>query len=188
MKLMQLLKSIHGWLGVLLLPWVVVIGLTGFYLNHGRLVDAYLPSQEIDENSFAQLATPLDEPGAITVAQKYITDGSLNEYDVTDYHDRPAIIFKLSRRDEFIVDVNSGYSFHKTGYRRVTRDQSGAVIDTKIYWGGLFKQLHTDGWFSSALGTWLADIVSICMAVFGLSGLYLFLWPRLRRRSLRRAA
>lgn len=35
---MRLLKTIHSWLGVIVLPWVLIIGFTGLFLNHQSLV------------------------------------------------------------------------------------------------------------------------------------------------------
>jgi len=39
----QILRKVHSWLGIFILPWVVVIGLTGLYLNHSKLVIGMLP-------------------------------------------------------------------------------------------------------------------------------------------------
>ncbi|HSF63817.1 MAG TPA: PepSY domain-containing protein, partial [Paracoccaceae bacterium] len=49
---MRFLKTLHGWLGVLVLPWVLIIGLTGLYLNHERLVQGLLSGQGYDETRF----------------------------------------------------------------------------------------------------------------------------------------
>ncbi|HMS96042.1 MAG TPA: hypothetical protein PKA03_12645, partial [Tabrizicola sp.] len=53
--------------------------------------------------------------------------------------------------------------------------------------GRILTSLHERGWVGSALGTWLADITAGALMVFGLSGLYLFFAPRLRRMKNRRA-
>mgnify|MGYP006204029133 CR=1 FL=1 len=44
---MRLLKTIHSWLGVIVLPWVLIIGLTGLFLNHEGLVMGVLLSGAI---------------------------------------------------------------------------------------------------------------------------------------------
>ena len=49
---MRLLKTVHGWLGVFVLPWVIIIGLTGLYLNHERLVMGLLEGEGYDEAQF----------------------------------------------------------------------------------------------------------------------------------------
>ena len=49
---MRLLKTLHGWLGVFVLPWVLIIGLTGLYLNHESLVTGFLDGGSYDEAQF----------------------------------------------------------------------------------------------------------------------------------------
>ncbi|MFN3280590.1 MAG: hypothetical protein ACK40I_02810 [Tabrizicola sp.] len=49
---MRLLKTVHGWLGVIVLPWVIVIGLTGLFLNHEKLVMGWLEGEGYDEAQF----------------------------------------------------------------------------------------------------------------------------------------
>ena len=49
------LRTVHTWLGVLVVPWIIIIGATGFYLNHSKgiqgwrckygLIDVKRPSQ-----------------------------------------------------------------------------------------------------------------------------------------------
>jgi len=34
------LRVVHGWLGAIILPWIVLAGLTGFYMNHKDAVIA----------------------------------------------------------------------------------------------------------------------------------------------------
>ena len=79
----------------------------------------------------------------------------------------------------------------KTDYRRRTYAPDGTVLETKTYWEGILKRLHVRGWLTSTFGTWLADITAAAMVVFGLTGIVLFLVPRVRRvhnRRKRRAA
>ena len=49
---MRRLKMVHGWLGVIVLPWVILIGLTGLFLNHERLVMGWLDGAGYDEAQF----------------------------------------------------------------------------------------------------------------------------------------
>ena len=51
---MLLARSIHSWLGILLLPWVIFFGITGLYLNHQELVISWLPNSEYNEAIFRQ--------------------------------------------------------------------------------------------------------------------------------------
>ena len=68
--------------------------------------------------------------------------------------------------------------------------QTQDLVDKAVAAGGayevLHKRLHEQGWLTRTFGTWLADITAAAMVVFGLSGIVLFLVPRLRRRQNRR--
>ena len=51
-SLERTLKLLHGWLGVFILPWVVVIGLTGLSLNHWNLIRGWVTPPSYDEALF----------------------------------------------------------------------------------------------------------------------------------------
>jgi hypothetical protein len=182
MKLMQWLRSIHGWLGILILPWVIALGLTGFYLNHGNMVMALIGSGELDFSTFELLPGDemVPEQTAVALAAAYWPGKNMGSPEIVDYHGESAYSFK-DRDDELIVLVSSGYYFWKTAYTRKAYKPDGTRLETKIYWPRVFKEFHVRGWLGRTFGTVLADIAAISMVVFGLSGMYLFLWPRYRR-------
>jgi hypothetical protein len=103
----------------------------------------------------------------------------------SEYHGRRAAI--LDGDDgQVILDLATGHYWIKTDFRRQTFTPDGRLLDTQIYWGSIFKRLHTRGWINSTFGTWAADITGGAMSVFALSGIILFLVPRVRRRRNRR--
>ena len=69
---MRLLKTLHSWLGVIVLPWVLIIGLTGLYLNHERLVMGFLDRDGYDEDLFDTWpgAAPLGPDQARALAER----------------------------------------------------------------------------------------------------------------------
>lgn len=184
---MRLLKTLHGWLGVIVLPWVIIIGLTGLFLNHERLVMGWLEGEGYDEAQFdvwpGAMPVTLDDAKALALRLYPDTDFSLG--DDRTYHGREAAIFEADGT-QVIVALQSGHYWVKTDTSRVTHAPDGTVLETRTYWEGIFKRLHVRGWLTSAFGTWLADITAAAMVVFGLSGIVLFLVPRLRRRQNRR--
>lgn len=184
----RLLKSLHSWLGVLILPWILLIGLTGLYLNHSPLVNNALNSAGYDESQFDEWPAPQQQGNAdvIDLAGVVWPDRSGLVVERTEYHGRDALGVSF-RRDMLIVDRGTGHYWVKTSLRRSTYDPNGTLLHSKIYWGSLFKTIHEYGWFNSRLGTWLADITATAMVLFGLSGIYLFTASRLRRRKNRRA-
>jgi hypothetical protein len=184
---MRLLKTVHGWLGVIVLPWVIIIGLTGLYLNHQRLVMGLLESARYDEAQFD--AWPDPQPMTVAAAQALVEalvpgEAASQDGDTT-YHGREAAIFNVGKT-QVIVALQTGHYWIKTDLRRVTYAPDGTVLETKIYWESIFKRLHERGWLTSTFGTWAADITAAAMVVFGLTGIILFLMPRVRRRQNRR--
>jgi hypothetical protein len=184
---MRLLKTVHGWLGVIVLPWVILIGLTGLYLNHERLVMGLLEGAGYDEAQFD--AWPDPQPMTVAAAQalaEALHPGQTAKLDSdTTYHGREAAIFNVGET-QVIVALKTGHYWVKTDALRITHAPDGTVLETKTYWESIFKRLHVRGWLTSTFGTWLADITAAAMVIFGLTGIVLFLLPRIRRRQNRR--
>jgi hypothetical protein len=183
---MRLLKTLHGWLGVIVLPWVILIGLTGLFLNHERLVMGWLEGEGFDEAEFDRWpgAQRLDIAAAQALAEAVLPGQTLTPAKETRYHGREAAVFEAGGT-EVIVALQSGHYWVKTDLTRVTHAPDGTVLETRTYWEGIFKRLHEQGWLTRSFGTWLADITAAAMVLFGLSGIVLFLVPRLRRRQNR---
>jgi hypothetical protein len=185
--MIRLLKTLHGWLGIFIMPWIIVIGLTGLYLNHSKLVLGFLPNSSYDEARFDDWENPqpLEQASAKAVAVGVFPGDSFELNKSTKYHGREVHMFD-GDSGRVIVAVESGHYWVKTRFTRKTFDPDGRQIDSKIYWGTAFKSLHTRGWITRGLGTWLADITAGAMVVFGFTGIFLFLVPRIRRRRNRR--
>lgn len=184
---MRLLKTIHSWLGVIVLPWVLIIGLTGLFLNHEGLVMGFLSSGGYDEEQFDVWPDPRPKsPDSARVLAETLFPGQPILVDAeTSYHDRDAAIFNVGD-SQLIVALKTGHYWVKTDFRRVTYAPDGQVLETKTYWQSIFKRLHVRGWLTNRFGTWAADITAAAMVIFGLTGIILFLLPRLRRLKNRR--
>jgi hypothetical protein len=191
MRLFRLFRTIHGWLGVLMLPWIVAIGFTGFYLNHPRAVLAFAGEDTLDAKALPPLpaSVVVDEAYALAVVARYWPQDIATTIADGAYHGMPSYLIDTTDR-QVIVAKSSGYIFAKTDYTRRTYAPDGRLVDTKYYWKRVFKEFHVRGWLGKAAGTFLADAVSFALIAFGLSGLYMWSWPRLKRltASLRRAA
>lgn len=184
---MRLLKTVHGWLGVIVLPWVILIGLTGLFLNHEALVAGWLEDDAYDEAQFDAWpgARPVTEEAAQALVDVLYPDKTLTLEDDKEYHGREVAIFDAGAA-QVIVALKTGHYWIKTDTSRVTHAPDGTVLETRTYWESIFKRLHVRGWLTSTFGTWLADITAAAMVVFGVSGIVLFLVPRLRRIRNRR--
>ncbi len=181
-QVLRVLRTLHSWLGVLVLPWIVAIGATGFYLNHERAILPLFASADFDESRFGQWpgAAPATRDSALAVAARVWPGETPSKVLEQDYHGHPAyeIILPSGR---VIVTKPTGHYFVKTRWSRRTYAPDGTLLHRKIYWGAVFKRLHVAGWLGRGAGTWLADLTSLAMVVFGLTGAVLWGLPRLGR-------
>lgn len=187
-NMIRLLKILHGWLGIFVLPWVIIIGLTGIYLNHPVYFLGFFTPQIYDEAEFDAWPgpKPVDSEAAQRMAMSMYPDEKFILGGDNIYHGRDAHVLS-GNKVRVIVAAASGHYWVKTQFRRKTFAPDGTLLHSKVYWASVFKFLHVRGWLGSAFGTWLADITAGAMVVFGFSGIFLFLTPRLRRRRNKKA-
>ena len=181
---MLLARSIHSWLGILLMPWIIffgIIGITGLYLNHQELVISWLPNSEYNEAIFREnyLENRVSREIAQTIADKYWeTEDSLLVEKVV-YHDFQSLWFKKPS-GYIIVSLNTGHYYVKSNYRRLTFDQNGYQVHTKIYWPYIFGIFHRTGWVNWRLQTVLADLSALALVLFGVTGTTVWYLPKQR--------
>jgi len=181
-RVVRLLRAIHGWIGIFIFPWIIIIGATGLYLNHAKPILAVLEGPKYEERRFDEW--PVSEPVTLETARVValgVWPGErITKVTEKTYHNRPSFEFRKAS-GRVIVTRPTGHYFVKTRYIRRTYAPDGELLHAKTYWGAVFKGLHRAGWLGGGLGTWLADITSLAMVVFGASGTVLFLAPRSKR-------
>jgi uncharacterized iron-regulated membrane protein len=185
MPIERLLKSLHSWLGVLVLPWVIVAGLTGLYMNHEELVLSVFPDRDLGADRFRSGGTAQTEASARALAEGLF--GAVGPVRDKTYEGRPTFSFKQGDRVEVLVDRATGHLWYASGYAVTLYAPDGQVLAQRLRWGRVLSSLHRRGWVGGDLGTWLADITAVALMVFGSSGLVLFFAPRVRRWKNRRA-
>jgi hypothetical protein len=179
---MNTLRTIHGWLGVIILPWVLIMGFTGFYMNHSKLVLSLFPQTAFSESQFEGHSppSPITEKIALNIAASIWPKQPVQSIRETTYHGWPS--FQLKKPDgRIIVAIPTGHYYVKTRYIRQTFSPNGALLHEKFYWSRVLKELHETGWFGGGMGTWLADIFSFVLIGFGVSGLLMWSVPKIRR-------
>lgn len=181
----RLLRTLHSWLGVLILPWIIIAGFTGLYMNHEDLVLSVLPDGNVGASVFVDGGTVQDEASARTLAEARF--GPVEGGKSKKFEGRKALSFKTKDGSEVLVDLETGHLWQVGRYLVTLYAPDGTVLAHDLRRGRILTSLHERGWVGSALGTWLADITAGALMVFGLSGLYLFFAPRLRRMKNRRA-
>lgn len=178
MSFERFLKTLHSWLGVMILPWVIIAGLTGFYMNHSKLVLALFPTDGMGPDRFVQTGAPQTRDTAWMLAEGVA--GAVDLSSTTRYEGRAVFGFKGDVEDVY-VDEQTGHYWLVTRYARTLYAPDGTQIENDFRWGRILSSLHTRGWVGTTLGSLLADITAIALMVFGLSGLVLFFAPRLRK-------
>ena len=185
MSLERLLRTVHTWLGVLILPWVIMAGLTGLYMNHESLVLSIFPDGDVGASQFGPGGAAQTEDSARVLAEGLF--GALGPARFKDYEGRGVVAFKEAEGGSVMVDLATGHVWADDRYVVTLYAPTGEVLASDRRWGRTLLSLHRRGWVGTGLGTWLADITASALMVFGASGLFLFAAPRLRRWKNRRA-
>jgi len=180
--LLKALRTAHGWLGLFVFPWILVIGLTGLYQNHSKLVLGWIGSSDYDVSRFAEWPQrqPLTLPDALAVAKSVWPEENIGDLVREPYHGLESYVFE-KESGKVIVTLATGHYYVKTSLTNRLFNPDGVEIYKKIYWGSVFSWLHERGWLSNRFGTWLADITAGAMAIFSLTGLFMFFLPRSKK-------
>jgi uncharacterized iron-regulated membrane protein len=188
MSVERFLRSLHGWLGVCILPWVVIAGFTGFYMNHSKLILSLMPDTGYDVAQMDQsaLAQPVDAVAAHALAVRVLPNIAPTLAAPKRFMGREAYRFDGGETDVW-VDRATGHYWVTGRYVTRTYAPDGTRLATELRWSRVLSSLHTRGWIGTALGSFLADATAIALTIFGASGLYVFLAPRFRRAKNRRA-
>lgn len=178
-KIYRQLRNIHSWMGILSLPWIMLFGLSGLYLNHPQLVSSVLPSPNYSDNAetFAPLETPLTPEFAAVIAHKYWPDSPMKSIRQISYHGFDAIEFNREA-GAIIVAKETGHYYTKTRYQNVLYSPTGEAVDRKFYWSYILGVFHRTGWFGWSIGTILADVTAIILIVFAFTGMALWYLPK----------
>ena len=184
----RFLRSLHGWMGVLVLPWVILAGFTGLYMNHSDLIGGLLPSTDFHVEGFAAApgAALQDKDSARAIAVAALPGVVVMPKGKDSYLDRDVFVF-ASDQGDVLVDAATGHYWLVSRYLRKLYTPAGQYVSEQIRWGRVMDSLHGSGWLGRSLGSWPADIAATALMLFGFSGLYLFFAPRLRRMRNRRA-
>lgn len=186
---LKTLRTLHSWLGVIVLPWVIIFGISGFYLNHPDVVRSLLPFQAYDEQAFdfTPLPTALSTEQAADIARGIWPDSTMQSVTRIQYHGFDAIEFNRDA-GRIIVVPETGHYYVKSNLQNKLFTPAGDMAARKIYWGYVLGVFHRTGWLGWSLGTILADITALALIGFGLTGIALWYLPRHKRLKRRLAA
>lgn len=179
-------RKIHSWLGFFLMPWILVIGMTGLYLNHSKPILRALGHTEFSRSVVENLPVQeIDQARANQIVASIWPDQAVLEAGPMKYRGVQMLAFK--KDPGFIIFPGPRLSFYfvVTWLSERTYAVDGTLVHHQYNLKRIFKSLHERGWASSRFGTWFADTVAVAMVFFGLSGFIMWSVPKVRR--LRRA-
>lgn len=179
---LKVFRTIHSYLGIIALPWVILFGISGLYLNHPNLITNILPASAYSDTSeqFESLETPLTSEQAADIARLYFQNSPMKSIREIEYHGFNSIEFQRES-GTIIVSKETGHYYVKNNFQNVLHSADGVVVDRKIYWNYFLGVFHRTGWFGWSIGTIFADITAFALIIFGISGMTIWYIPRHRR-------
>lgn len=151
---------------------MLAIGLSGVYLNHTPQNAAEEDLQKAGQNLLAnwRLEQSLTQSQALDIATKITGRADITGGEKTDYMGIDAYNFDAGGR-RVLVAAGSGHYWLETALTVELFDPNGHEAGSVFRRDDVFKAIHRSGWIDSTLGTWIADIAGISLAVFSITGL-----------------
>ena len=194
----------HIWLGVALSLFIVIVCVTGIYLNHEWL-KLFKGEPNNKPAAAASLKPKPVEAGLLTTSTDLMTQpisfaqalararalwGDVRIQHVHLNHERGALIYKIKAQGEdreVIINAVTGALTEKNGYNQNTQAHTEADTKRGINWGKVMKDLHT-GKLGGETGKLLIDFTSLIIIGLTVTGIYLWLVPKWRKRRATKIA
>lgn len=182
-------REYHSLLGVCLAAFILLVCVSGIYLNHKDFFtsgepDAKEKPKQAGKSGKALVLTtenpgalPMDLNQALALAKPHLGDAPLERVELKS--ERGDWSYKIKSQDEaeVIISVATGTITTKAAYQKEGAYDVGKVI----------KDLHT-GKIGGEAGKLFVDFTSIVIIVLTLSGVYLWAVPKVRKRKAQRDA
>ncbi|MBI2227656.1 MAG: PepSY domain-containing protein [Deltaproteobacteria bacterium] len=193
----------HIWLGVALSLFIVIVCVTGIYLNHEwlKLFKAEPHSKPVTvashkpEPAEAGLLTtstdfmtqPISFAQALARAREIWGDVPIRHVHLND--ERGTLIYKIKAQGEdreVFINAVTGALTEKNGYKQNIQDHPQADLKRGVNWNKVMKDLHT-GKLGGETGKLLIDFTSLIIVGLTVTGIYLWLVPKWRKRRAARS-
>jgi len=110
----RLLRSLHTWPGVMILPWVIIAGVTGLYMNHSALILSVFPVGDIDGPVLRAPALPQTEASAAEIVKAMYPSTHFDDMGGSKQNGRQGYKFiadkfeavSISRRVMFLLNLD----------------------------------------------------------------------------------
>lgn len=194
----------HIWLGVALSLFIVIVCVTRIYLNHEwvklfkgepnnkPVAAASLKPKPVEAGllttSTDLMTQPISFAQALARARELWGDVPIKHVHLND--ERGTLIYKIKAQGEdreVFINAVTGTLTEKNGYNQNTQVHPQAGIKRGINWNKVMKDLHT-GKFGGETGKLLIDFTSLIIIGLTLTGIYLWLVPKWRKRQAAKSA
>lgn len=194
----------HIWLGVALSLFIVIVCVTGIYLNHEwlKLFKAEPHSKPVTvashkpEPAEAGLLTtstdfmtqPISFAQALARAREIWGDVPIRHVHLND--ERGTLIYKIKAQGEdreVFINAVTGALTEKNGYKQNIQDHPQADLKRGVNWNKVMKDLHT-GKLGGETGKLLIDFTSVIIVGLTVTGIYLWVVPKWRKRRAAKIA
>jgi uncharacterized iron-regulated membrane protein len=165
-------KLTHKWTGIILAVVLLNTAVSGFLLLVKKDFDwIQPPTQKTEGGSVAQFIT-IEKLYEIVLSQDH-SDFKLSS-DINRIDVRPS---------EAIFKVKSEHNYSEMQVDAV----NGKVLSIATRNSDLIEELHDGSFYGKWIHDWLMTFTAFALIYFTGTGLYLWLFPKLRRKSRRRS-
>lgn len=177
------LRQWHIWLGLALTPLLILVSLTGIWLNHKELFSGGQPSPAPTRKNLLNTGThagdlPLSLDDALRTARYEMGWLSLDSVELAEARGRLVYRVVPTAGRELVMDAHSGaWRFEER--RRSRGPHAGAPSKRSL--NRLMRDLHT-GDVAGMPGRLFIDFSGVVLVGLCLSGLYLWVLPRWNKR------
>jgi hypothetical protein len=184
-------RDYHTTLGICISLLVITACGTGIFLNHA---DTFLGRPGPDRRITGALTTttelaalPVRFESVLARARAEWGDIAIEKVELKDEGRALHYLVKGDGQRELRGDARTGTLTVKDGYATKTASRDGAVEARGTDWKKLFTDIHT-GKVVGTAGRLAVDAVALTLMVLTVTGIHLWMMPKLRRRAARRAA
>jgi uncharacterized iron-regulated membrane protein len=189
----------HIWGGLIAAVFLLVASVTGMVLNYKKpvLVALGLEPPPVKERAETKPSNeprtaamlndfPIQYAQALEIASQEFGDAALERIELK--REQGAWIYKVKavKGDELWISASNGEYFLKGKYEKIQRMEAGAPVRS-FDWGKVLLDLHT-GKIGGAAGQAVMTAVAGLLLWLTLSGLYVYIKPRLARRRNQKQA
>ncbi|MBF0426335.1 MAG: PepSY-associated TM helix domain-containing protein [Magnetococcales bacterium] len=179
----RLIRALHGWLGIIFFPLLAILAVTGFYLTNAALFDDIVQEHRQKKESALPkapaAAVAVNRDVAMAMAQQIFPNSQLTRVREYRYRQRDCWSVEFGKR-RVIVEIETARYHVVDLYQTRSYTPDKRLLDQHWHWRYLIKRLHTARILGD-IGILVADIVSLALLLFSLSGVYLWVSPRWQR-------